>query len=425
MTGAQKLTVQIGEEGLEVGTLFFERRQGRETSTFRYAMSWLESRSAFALSPSMPLAETAYRGSQSVDRIYPFPRPIADVCPDSWGREVARLDHPKDGSPVTAMDYLTGIDDVARLGALRFSNVDGEYLRPSDITPGFKSSMLLRIKDLALSARAIEARSATTIDIRRLRGVGTALGGARPKAVVRDEQGALYIAKFSASGERLATEKMEVATQKLAASVGIAACEARLVINQDFDPVALIKRFDRSSSGKRVHYVSARTMLDVDRAVGSTYTEIALAIREYGEVPNQQLRELFRRVAFTVLVSNTDDHLMNHGFLHAGGDKWRLAPMFDVNPAPERASTMKTAISEVSGNEASIEALLDVASEFGLKKDGAAAIVGEMAHQIAEEWQPVAQQTGMTAAEIKAYTDAFEHEQSRTAIKLVPHKVRH
>jgi len=169
--------------------------------------------------------------------------------------------------------------------------------------------------------------------------------------------------------------------------------------------------------------VSARTMLDVDRAVGSAYTEIALAIREYGEAPDQQLRELFRRVAFTVLVSNTDDHLMNHGFLHAGRGKWQLAPMFDVNPAPERASTMKTAISEVSGNEASIEALLDVASEFGLKKDGAAAIVGEMAHKIAEEWRTIAQQTGMTAAEIKAYTDAFEHEQSRAAMKLVPHKV--
>lgn len=423
MTGTQKLTVHIGEEGLEVGTLFFERRQGRETSTFRYALSWLESNAAFALSPAMPLAETPYRGSQSADRMYPFPGPIADVCPDSWGREVARLDYPKDGAPVTAMDYLAGIDDVARLGALRFSDAEGEYLRPSDIAQGFKSSMFLRVKDLALSARAIESRSATTIDIRRLRGVGTALGGARPKAVVMDEEGGLHIAKFSASGERLATEKMEVATQKLATSVGITACEVQLIINKDFDPVALIKRFDRSSSGKRLHYVSARTMLDVDRAVGSTYTEIALAIREYGESPDQQLRELFRRVAFTVLVSNVDDHLMNHGFLHARGGKWRLAPMFDVNPAPERASTMKTAISETSGNEASIEALLEVGHEFGMAKDKAARVVGEMARRISATWRPIAQETGMTAAEIKAYTDAFEHEQSRAAMKLVPKKL--
>ena len=323
---------------------------------------------------------------------------------------------------MTAMDYLAGIDDLARLGALRFSNTAGEYLRPSDIAPGYKSSMLLRLKDLALASRAIEERTATTLDIRRLRGVGTALGGARPKAVVIDDEGVLYIAKFSSNGEKLATEKMEVATQKLAASVGISACEARVFGTKDFDPVALIKRFDRTPDGKRLHYVSARTLLDTDPAVGSSYTEIAMAIREYVRNPVQQLQELFRRVAFTILVSNVDDHLMNHGFLHVGGGKWRLSPMFDVNPAPERANTLKTAISENSGHTASIEALLSVSREFGLTEDAGAGIMGPMASTISATWRTVAESVGMTAAEIKSYTEAFEHKEREIAIRYMATK---
>ena len=284
-------------------------------------------------------------------------------------------------------------------------------------------SISIHLKDLALSVRAVEKRTATTKDIRRLRGIGSAFGGARPKASVTDDQGSLHIAKFSVTGERLATEKMEVATQWLAGAVGIRSCEAQIVTNRDFDPVALIKRFDRTSNGKRIQYISARTMLNVGSAVGSTYTEIAYAIRAHGDDSTGQLRELFRRVAFNVLVSNVDDHLSNHGFLHVSEGKWRLAPMFDVNPAPERANTLKTAISEVSGNEASIEAVLDVANEFGLSMDQGAAIIRHMATFISNNWKDFARRAEMSAGEIRAYTDAFEHQQSKFAVGLWTTKI--
>ena len=416
-----KLTVHIGESGAEVGTLFYERRAGREASSFRYALSWLENPSAFAISPTMPLGNSIFRGHPTGARTYPFPSPIADACPDSWGREVARLDHPRERGPITSLDYLLGIEDRVRLGALRFSGDDGEYIQPAAVGVA-TSAITLQLKDLALSARAIEAKTASSNDIRRLRGVGSALGGARPKATVVDQQGNLFIAKFSARGEALATEKMEVVTQRLAASVGINACEAAIVTNKDFDPVALISRFDRTKDRKRIPYISARTMLDAESGVGATYTEIAYAIRQNGFGPASQLRELFRRVAFTILVSNVDDHLLNHGFLHVGGGKWALAPMFDVNPAPERASSLKTAISEVSGNEASIDALMDACGEFDMQAKEAAELISTMSETISAGWRDLGARLGMTTVELKAFTDAFVHEEARKAAALAAPK---
>jgi serine/threonine-protein kinase HipA len=419
----KKLTVRMGEAGIEIGTLFFERKQGREASVFRYAQNWISNPNAFPLCPSMPLVHTPYSRNQTRELIYPFPGPIADACPDSWGREIARLDHSKETGAITSIDYLTGIEDHVRIGALRFVDDNGKYLILSDHERKFKSTISIDLKDLALSARAVEERTATTKDIRRLRSIGSALGGARPKASVTDDQGGMHIAKFSVKGESLATEKMEVATHWLARAVGIQSCDAQVVTNRDFDPVALIKRFDRNSDGTRIPYITAKTMLDVESAVGSTYTEIAYAIRAHGDGSTGQLRELFRRVSFNVLVSNVDDHLMNHGFLHIKGGKWYLAPMFDVNPAPERANTLKTAISEISGNEASIEALLDVATEFDLSRDQGAAIVGQMATVIFHNWKDFARRAEMSAGEIRAYTDAFEHQQSKFAIGLSTTKI--
>jgi serine/threonine-protein kinase HipA len=418
MSEIVKLGVRLGEAGIEIGTLVFESRLGRESSTFRYAASWLENPAAFAISPSMPLGHTPYRGRHSRDVLYPFAAPIADQCPDSWGREIARLSYPREKGSITGLDYLTGIDDKVRIGALRYADESGKYLQTSDYGHDFKSGISINLKELALSARAIENRTPTTIDIRRLRGIGSAFGGARPKASITDEKGNLYVAKFSSKAERLATEKMEVATHWLARLVGIKACEAQVVTSRDFDPVALIKRFDRTSMGKRIPYISARTMLDTESAVGSTYTEIGYAIRAYGNNPADQLHELFRRVAFTILVSNVDDHLLNHGFLGCRDGKWTLAPMFDVNPAPERANTMKTAISEISGNEASIEALLEVAAEFDLTRETGSSIIGDMAHLISGNWKKSAQSAGMTTTEIKAYTDAFDHKESAFALNL-------
>jgi serine/threonine-protein kinase HipA len=286
-----------------------------------------------------------------------------------------------------------------------------------------QAEIVLQIKDLALSARAIEERKATTLDIRRLRGVGAAMGGARPKATVAGPNGSLFIAKFGCRGEALATEKMEVVVQRLAAKVGINACEASILTNKDFDPVALIRRFDRTPEGKRIPYISARTMLDAESGIGGTYTEIAYAIREHGHDTPRQLHELFRRIAFTILVSNVDDHLMNHGFIHVGGGKWKLSPMFDVNPAPDRVSTLKTPISETSGNEASVEALLDVSKEFDLEAKNAATIIAEMAASISAQWKPMATILGMTATEVRGYNDAFEHEEGRKALTLAGPKV--
>jgi len=240
-----------------------------------------------------------------------------------------------------------------------------------------------------------------------LRGRATSLGGLRPKCSVRDTDGRLAIAKFPSVTDQRSVTKGEVLALQLAKSAGIQAAEARLVMSEDL-PVAVIRRFDRLSDGTRVPYVSAATLLGAERdgPVEHTYTEIVDALRIHGCDAQSDIEELYRRIAFSILINNVDDHLHNHGFLHVGHGHWRLAPAFDINPFPDRFPELKTWISHDTGPDASLAALRSEAPYFRINPPQREAIIGEVTGAVAG-WRQVGSRIGMTAMELDAFADAF------------------
>ena len=196
-------------------------------------------------------------------------------------------------------------------------------------------------------------------------------------------------------------------------------------------PVALLKRFDRAGDGSRICYLSAQSFVGAETATDAFYTDIADALRTHAFAPVTQLAELFRRILFTILVSNNDDHLKNHGLLlisesigskrageHRSQGRWALAPAFDINPQPQRHRRLETGISELSGNAASVEAALEAAPFFDIHQDAATAMLAQMSAVLAAQWQPCCRRAGMTTAEIKRCAPAFEHEEHRVARRL-------
>ena len=232
--------------------------------------------------------------------------------------------------------------------------------------PGVRTAPpLIELKQLAVATRSVETNSETATELAYLRGRGTSLGGMRPKCTVVDEKGRLSIGKFPSVADERAVTKGEVLAMKLATAAGLHAAEARLV-DSDGVPVALITRFDRPDAGGRLPYMSAATMLGAESSDPSehAYTEIVDALRVHGAAAQSDIEELWRRIAFSVLITNVDDHLFNHGFLHVGHGQWRLAPAFDVNPFPDRVRELKTWISPETGPDATIDALMSVTPYF-------------------------------------------------------------
>ena len=237
----------------------------------------------------------------------------------------------------------------------------------------------------------------------------TSLGGLRPKCSVIDDDGQLSIGKFPSVADERPVTKGEVLAMRLAKRAGIDAADARLV-ESDGTPVALIRRFDRPPAGGRLMYVSAATMLGAEPGDPGehAYTELVDALRQNGATPPADIAELWRRIAFSILITNVDDHLLNHGFLHVGRGLWRLAPAFDINPFPERVRELKTWVSEEAGPEATIEALMSVVPYFRLTQARAKAILAEVEYGVAA-WRDEGRALGMTEVELESFADAFEH----------------
>ena len=229
----------------------------------------------------------------------------------------------------------------------------------------------------------------------------------------------LLIAKFASKRDELQVERAEVATLRLARMAGLSVPDARLA-EIDGRAIALIRRFDRGPPERpdaRIPYISAQTMLGAGTATDGTYEAIAEAIREHCSEPAAQLEQLFRRVAFTVLVSNTDDHLSNHGFVHTGNRQWGLSPVFDVNPSPQRESRHKTPISAHSGDAADIGLLIDHAALFDICNAEAKRMTSAMAEVIKTGWRDAARDVGMTPPDMDGYRPAFENRNTDLALR--------
>ncbi len=406
-------SVVLGNACIPVGRLIFETDGRRSHSTFIYDERWLEDPIGFDLAPDMPRSRAPFHfsaeGRESRRRDV-LAGPFTDTSPDSWGRKLIRRVH---GEGVTEFDYLVAADDKARHGALRFFNEKGELFHPEQPPV----PRLANIEELrAIAVRYERDPEGAEAEARDLVGAAGSLGGARPKANVEDGEN-LWIAKFTSIDDTWPVERLEIATLAMASAVGIRTPEARLELAASQHPVGLIKRFDRREGG-RLPYMSARTALGKKGSAHGYYTDIVDALRQMSVLPEKDIRELWQRLLFTVLITNTDDHLKNHGLLYVRDNRWRLSPMFDVNPQPRRQPTLETGISDVHGFEPSVEAVIDAAPFFDISDADARDMAKNMANTIATIWGETLRQHGITGAALRRCAPAFEHERMETALGL-------
>ena len=402
--------VAIGEEIKVVGRLRFEASGRRQHTHFQYSEDWMASANRFALAPGLPLSPGHHIRSRGNARRSALPECFSDAAPDSWGRGLMTKAL---GGGLSDFDYLVLSDDFTRQGALRFLDDTLEPL--SKLSPPVPRLIELeRLRGLTHRYELDpDGAKEETLD---LAGITGSLGGARPKANVVDN-GELYVAKFTSARDKRPIERVEVATLNLASLCGLRAAVATLELGSSDSPIALIRRFDRIGSA-RIPYISARTALEWESEEGGWYTDIADVIRQISQSPVQDLQELWKRIIFTIFVSNTDDHLKNHGFVYSGKGRWKLSPAFDINPSPKRHRILETGIMQGGSFDASLEIALDACEFFDLVPEEARRIALEMATTIATNWRQALRQEGCSAADIAYYTEAFEHRESELALAL-------
>ena len=424
----RQIQLCIGKAGLAVGSLVYVRQGRRENSAFAYDESWLASPARFNLSADLQLipGHQPHKAASAHDSV--FHGAIADTAPDAWGRRVIARDHAKRRKDdpklpaLTELDYLLAVDDFSRVGALRLRDPDGTWHRT--VQAGRRSTPpLIELERVFQASRAVERGQETAEDLRYLQGKGTSLGGMRPKCTLVDEDGRLAIGKFPSVGDTRSVTRGEVLALKLAARAGIDAAPARVVClgpSGSEVPVAVIQRFDRDEADGRIPYQSAASLLQASREEDRSYTEIADAIRTHGQAPTQDLRQLWRRLVFNLLVTNVDDHLQNHGFLHVAHGQWRLAPAFDINPFPDKDRESKTWLSERDGPITDVRMLLARASYFALDEQQALTVLDEV-HAAVSNWRNLAlgPEVGLRATELDDFALAFEHEQIDAAATLL------
>jgi serine/threonine-protein kinase HipA len=412
-----EVDVQIAGRAVPAGRLWTHRHGQSESATFSYREDYLQRADAYELDPGLPLQA----GQQQTPVKQPLFGAMSDCAPDGWGRRLVRraaAERAREARTqqrgLAEVDFLLGVRDDLRQGALRFRDHDSERYLAVD-TEGVPH--LIGLPRLLNAAEELERDEPTSEDLRLLLHGGSSLGGARPKAHVLDNEGRLAIAKFPApKADDWDVIRWEAVALKLAGDAGITVAEHDLHVIEN-RPVLVVRRFDRDDRG-RIGYVSAMTMLQAKDGEQGSYLEIAEAIEERSPDAGTDLRELWRRIVFTILISNTDDHLRNHGFLRKSTAGWSLSPAFDLNPNPEGgAKQMATAIDE-HDTRASLATALDVAPLFRVSQEQARAIVGEVS-AATDRWRDVAQATGLGCQQLERLEPAFEHEQSVTARELV------
>ena len=412
MSSQTKARVKIGEGLADVGDLSFTRDGNRQFSAFSYSDDWRANTRRFELCPSLKLdGGPFYFKNKEGDAGGSLPPPCRDSSPDTWGRYLLERHY---GAGLSDFDLVALQTDELRQGALRYTNEKDQVLQ------GASGSVphIVDLEEIRAASHELETGGALRPEtLEKIVGAAGGSVGARPKANVRDGD-KLWIAKFTSVNDRRPVERAEVATIRLAGRCGLNVPECRLELGASESPVALFERFDRVG-GTRLPYLSARAALDKPGSEPGSYTEIADFIRGWCDDVNRMLEEIYRRVAFTILVSNTDDHLKNHGFILRGSGKWELSPMFDVNPSPERQRHLETAIVEGDPFEASIERLFEAAPYFDIKEENAKAIISGVASVIRTDWKEHFRAEGVTTDQIKGYASAFEHAEMDLAMSLI------
>lgn len=402
----REIEVHIDWDGATrpVGRLWARAKGARQTCSFAYDPAWLGLAGAFGLDPNLPLV----RGDAHWDG--GLFNAFSDPAPDRWGRNLmgrrerhqAKLEGRAPRTLLEA-DFLMLVEDQTRLGALRFRDTGAEAFQAADAHPVPPLVALPRL--LGAARRVLDDRE-TDDDLRLLLAPGSSLGGARPKASVRGTDGALLMAKFPSQTDDWPIPTWESVAMTLAERAGVVvpAFQLRQVAKR---PVFMMSRFDRTPGGRRP-FCSALTALGAADGETRSYLELVDFLRQDGADAPGDAGQLWRRMVFNVLISNTDDHLRNHGFLREPGG-WRLSPAYDLNPMP---TDVKPRVHTLALNEADQDAALDtvlgVASYFRLEKAEARAIAKDVGDVVAT-WRDVAAQHGLTLNQIDRMASAFEH----------------
>ena len=408
-----QMDVFLGKAEKPLGRLIFVKDGQREFSQFAYREDWLADAQFFDVSPDLNRQSGYQLRKPPTKNDTCFFLALADIEPDAWGRRVMARAHAKarakDASlqPLTEADYLACVDDFSRVGALRLLDESGHYLR--NVADGARSTpAFLELEKILFASLAVEVSTETAEDMVYLQGKGTTLGGMRPKCTIMDSDGALSLGKFPSVKDERSVTRGEVLALRLAKLAGIDTAQARVVMVQD-QPVAMIRRFDRTPEQNRIPYISGATLLQANRDDEHSYTEIIDVMRSKCENFMDDARQLWRRLVFNHLITNVDDHLQNIGFLYSGNNQWRLAPAFDLNPFPDKDRETKTWLSEDSGPITSTQQLLDQAARFELSQPQAQSILEEVTTAV-KRWKDVATsaEVGLQTHELNDFKPAFE-----------------
>lgn len=397
-----------------LGYLFVDVLRGKEVFSFEYTDEWLQSDYLYNLDPDIGF----YSGIQYLSNDKTNFGLFLDSSPDRWGRLLmkrresilAKIEK-RTMHILRESDFLLGVFDLHRMGALRFKlDAEGDFL---DNNADFSAPPWTSIRDLEYASLELEK----SLDqdnpellkwINILMAPGSSLGGARPKASIRDLSNALWIAKFPSKDDLINIGAWEMVANDLANQSGINIAESLIKQFNSKHHTFLTKRFDRTSNGGRLHFSSAMTLLGyndgVDAADGVSYLELAEFIIQYGSRVKDDLQELFKRIVFSIAISNTDDHLRNHGFLLTKNG-WVLSPAYDLNPN-QYGMGLKLNISE-DDNSLDFDLALSVASYFRISDNDAVAII-DNTKSIVSNWRTVASKYGISSSEQDLMRLAFK-----------------
>jgi serine/threonine-protein kinase HipA len=412
-SGQQEVYVFAHWKGLSqpvpIGTLISNRKKGRAVSYFEYSKDWLNSQEQILLDPDL----SWFSGPQFPGKKQNFGL-FLDSMPDTWGRTLMKkravLQSRHQGKPIQMLadvDFLLGVDDFCRMGAIRLkTNPDGPFL---DNNKEFPTPPWVKIRELQYSAELVESNSDTD-ELKQwlpyLMAPGSSLGGARPKANVLDSDGQLWIAKFPSKNDSLDKAKWEYLAYILATKAGINMAESKIERVSGSHYTFFTKRFDREQN-ERIHFASAMTMTgnneEVIRDNQPSYLEIAEFIQFSGADVAKNLRQLWRRIVFNIAISNTDDHLRNHGFILTPKG-WVLSPAFDINPSIDK-NGLSLNIDQYD-NSLDIDLAITVGANFQLEINEMNRIIDEVLSSVAN-WKKIAKDIGINPLEQEIMESAF------------------
>jgi serine/threonine-protein kinase HipA len=387
--------------------------RGKEVFSFEYTEDWIKSGQPQNIDPNLQF----FTGPQYNKEDKPNFGTFLDSSPDRWGRVLMKrreaiIARKEERKPKTLLesDFLLGVYDEHRMGGLRFkTDPDGDFLSAEKelAAPPFAS-----LRDLEYASLQLEEEKDVKDDqalkwLNMLMAPGASLGGARPKASVKDPKGHLWIAKFPSGNDDRNVGAWEQVAMQIARDAGIQVVDSEARVFSNKYHTFLSKRFDRTGKGERIHFASAMTLLGyndgADFHAGVSYLELAEYLMQHGARVDQDMKELWTRIVLNVCIKNTDDHLRNHGFLLTDSG-WVLSPIYDVNPFPEGVG-LTLNISE-DDNSLNLDLAMSVIEYFRVKEDEAKAIIARVQASVSN-WKKIAEYLKIPRAEQGRMEAAF------------------